>query len=1414
MSGLSDFDRIREYVGDHPDSDPQDILKSLDIEPDQAVLAVVEAVKSADGGASGGVSLRPDPQGKADARPSSFPPEPDTRETTDPVAREAALEAFQDAIDYFSAHLDSPLPANVNYETARDYYRECRGWPDETIRSKRLGYAPANATDDLLKHLQDRGHDRDAIRGTGLFTKDLRLLWHGRYVFPYFDTNGRPVYAIARETTPKHSDDFLSGKYAKLAHTKEYVDLEEPIYGIDTLEPGEPVVITEGIPDAIAAHQAGIPCLSPVTTSFKLKHREALAEILESADVPRVYVVNDAEPPSAELVEDSEVEGWDRLHLEQHGEGLLGAVRTACNLADAGIDARVAELPRHGTEKVDLDDYLTRWDGDPRPILAKALPAEKHPAHDAKASANEAVEYDRPNPKSVGGDGERSALFSLDIRDVSGLSWDYRGPNPLGHRGDSENYFVLLEDRGIAYDHKAKVGYNPITYLLVEAGERRVTAPHGSLSDSEVFAAWCHAKTSGYIPEDDPIPRRALYHVARMETDWDGEMVEHATRDGDTFEGLPSDVYDAALEAVASKHGFGPGRSQISDGITDGTWQHETVECEPPTYGADPFDLEKHREHLRGERYDETLAHDGPAIWSDPPGAGKTTNAGLGALEHERDLAVLFDKHRKAREFMTDGTFPDWFDPFHLKGAEQKRDNTCMDADHADEPCPDHGHGSNCPSVCPLYDLNPDDPLRQRYHAIKRAIGDMKAHLVLGDELPGHDEDGGCPWTNQFDEMKSHSNVVGVHEYQTLKTVRDGRDVIVDETPRALEEMSQLDIEALLRLANALEDLPRKLIRTNPAKYSAPEVAAFLRDVVASLTSDNPLTLEAIETPTLTWTAYVTYDPAAGNYVEHEEPSESWHVTEALAQLKVVYTECMIRRIKRDDWNGEPVSLDPVLAALAEAGLPSGPVMKAIAAPPMLDVCPWCRSPVEGQGGARGCSSKFCEWHEVEELLTGGLDIEGRAIAWLEEGALACRSLPPVNDLPDDPIILDATATPLKVAAFYGVDVDDVAVFGDRPLEANMRVTQVLDGQYHASTIRSAMTDEDGRALPPAEWSSPADPMQETIDKAGNLYNRPLFVAKRDLIPLFDFPDHANVIHYGGLRGLNFEECDAVFAIGAPHPNVEDLRRTAEVLASGRDDIRVGGKEHSTRHDAPNPPVYRKLNYVDEAGRGRAVPTKHYTGLVGDLFREARENELEQAIHRARPLLADEPVHVFKLTNVPTDLQIDDVCEFEELTDPLRAILPVADGALDLLEAVDDALAGHIDGVRAEALVRTRSDGTVANKVSGYHRLARLAGINVTERTVRNWIDDLEEVGLLRPEEYEQRAGVSYSIDIPTLKSALLVISGNVGFKVAAVRRFQSIVGAADGTLDWLQRAQEIFDLTGDRCAWGNRGDAPQHDIR
>jgi len=494
-----------------------------------------------------------------------------------------AQDAFADAIAWFHDQADRQISDHTGEEgehpdrptTAREYFHD-RGWTDATIDDARLGWAPASRTG-LLDHLMREGYDRDAILGTGLFTEDFRPLWQGRYVLPYFDPDGQPVYAISRSTGSAgggavgydgHPADGLSGKYAKPAHTKPYARISEPIYGLGSVEDGQPVLVTEGIADAITAHQAGYACISPVTTRFKRDDREQLREVLDDHDVPRAYVVQDAERPSSDLDED------DRLTLTQAGEGLRGALDTAAYLVENDIDAQLAELPRPGLDKVDLDDYLHEWstDGSLAPVLASSKPAREHPAYDPQDAAIDAATRDRPDPLDDDtSDSSHSGLFDLDIRDASGLDWDYRGASPLGHHGDSETYFVLIEERDVAFDHKYKAAYNALTYLLVDAGERPPDSPNGRLDDGELFAAWRHAKQEGILPDDDPIPRRALRHVA----------VDHGhCESGDIEDGwkLPRDAHDNTLDTLEEEYGLDSGREPIGTG-----WSHSSEAVDPTT---------------------------------------------------------------------------------------------------------------------------------------------------------------------------------------------------------------------------------------------------------------------------------------------------------------------------------------------------------------------------------------------------------------------------------------------------------------------------------------------------------------------------------------------------------------------------------------------------------------------------------------------------------------------------------------------------------------------------------------------------------------------------------------------------------------------------------------------------------------
>jgi hypothetical protein len=77
---------------------------------------------------------------------------------------------------------------------------------------------------------------------------------------------------------------------------------------------------------------------------------------------------------------------------------------------------------------------------------------------------------------------------------------------------------------------------------------------------SELFAAWRYAKVAQYPSDDGPIPRRAIHHVTKAATDWNGELVE--TKHG--VEKLPTDSRAKSTPSSTSK------RSTASTQVDDG----------------------------------------------------------------------------------------------------------------------------------------------------------------------------------------------------------------------------------------------------------------------------------------------------------------------------------------------------------------------------------------------------------------------------------------------------------------------------------------------------------------------------------------------------------------------------------------------------------------------------------------------------------------------------------------------------------------------------------------------------------------------------------------------------------------------------------------------------------------------------
>ncbi len=347
---------------------------------------------------------------------------------------------LEDACRFFERHLT---------DTHRDHLRTRYGLEPAFVEPMRIGYAPADGSA-LLLHLMDRGYSREEIIGSGLVVPWQRTdenggtrsgvsdLLRGRIVFPYLDADLRPVYFIGRMTDATPA---LAGT-APAKYKKQLVTIDgprEPICGVWSVSPGDPLIITEGITDCLAVLQAGRPCISPVTTRFKREQALEVAELVRRSGGP-VYILNDN---------------------EESGEGGKGAANIAYNLITQALDgARVfiGSPPRPpGIEKVDLNDFL-RSGGDLDAVIAAAMPAEEHPGvlaeqkrMYARIAADIKQQRDRQRWIASGKKPRRGeSIEDLKARMPSlsaytGIAPGGRGPHPIYGSIHGDN-FLISED--------------------------------------------------------------------------------------------------------------------------------------------------------------------------------------------------------------------------------------------------------------------------------------------------------------------------------------------------------------------------------------------------------------------------------------------------------------------------------------------------------------------------------------------------------------------------------------------------------------------------------------------------------------------------------------------------------------------------------------------------------------------------------------------------------------------------------------------------------------------------------------------------------------------------------------------------------------------------------------------------------
>ncbi len=266
-------------------------------------------------------------------------------------------EAIFDRLTESAVHFHEKMPTKI-----RDIYKSNYGFTDATIDKYKLGYDGGTLVD-FLK--EEKGYSTEAIARTGIFLKagqeQLIPMFEGRLTMPYWH-NGKVVYFIARKTIHTADNEHEKAKYKKLiTHSSKHPGVSKHIKN-DWIFNEEIckrhldyILVTEGVTDCLAAIQANLHAISPITTSFKASAMEHVKDLFSKTET--IYVCNDND-----------------VLADGSKPGERGALKTAEFCFGIGKEVRIVVLPLpEGQTKVDLCDYLrTHGETEFRRLMAES----------------------------------------------------------------------------------------------------------------------------------------------------------------------------------------------------------------------------------------------------------------------------------------------------------------------------------------------------------------------------------------------------------------------------------------------------------------------------------------------------------------------------------------------------------------------------------------------------------------------------------------------------------------------------------------------------------------------------------------------------------------------------------------------------------------------------------------------------------------------------------------------------------------------------------------------------------------------------------------------------------------------------------------------------------------------------------
>jgi putative DNA primase/helicase len=208
------------------------------------------------------------------------------------------------------------------------------------------------------------------------------------------------------------------------------------------------------------------------------------------------------------------------------------------------------------TEREDAGYYTIYKAQPPSDITYAELPLVFKEAHE-KAKAIPERKPSPFDPKKARG--KTSALFEINATDVcireGGETEHGKRWSSLFHGSDTGKN-MSLSNKGLLQCWRHNRSFNGLQALAVLSGYmtcNEAGSPHdgggggGSRvtgDDGAIFHAWLYAKKRGYIPINDPIPVRAMHHIA-----W-----KHLRFIAEKNKPLPINIYRKVLEIVEAEY--------------------------------------------------------------------------------------------------------------------------------------------------------------------------------------------------------------------------------------------------------------------------------------------------------------------------------------------------------------------------------------------------------------------------------------------------------------------------------------------------------------------------------------------------------------------------------------------------------------------------------------------------------------------------------------------------------------------------------------------------------------------------------------------------------------------------------------------------------------------------------------------